>query len=131
MVGTAIMKNINSVKNEILNFIDSKLELLCDVYEVSEIEKKLNSDNDFTVEIDGEEYRFINEGVIWETYINTIKEITEDCYEIDAPSWLAIDWEETAENCFVDGYGHTFSSYDGSEIEYTFNEENYFIFRTN
>tara|TARA_R110000796_G_scaffold10042_3_gene33659 strand:- start:114 stop:491 length:378 start_codon:yes stop_codon:yes gene_type:complete len=125
------MKNINSVKNEILNFIDSKLELLCDVYEVSEIEKKLNSDNDFTVEIDGEEYRFINEGVIWETYINTIKEITEDCYEIDAPSWLAIDWEETAENCFVDGYGHTFSSYDGSEIEYTFNEENYFIFRTN
>ena len=125
------MKNINSVKNEILNFIDSKLELLCDVYEVSEIEKKLNRNNDFTVEIDGEEYRFINEGVIWETYINTIKEITEDCYEIDAPSWLAIDWEETAENCFVDGYGHTFSSYDGSEIEYTFNEENYFIFRTN
>ena len=125
------MKNINSVKNEILNFIDSELDLLCDVYEVSEIEKKLNSDNDFTVEIDGEEYRFINEGVLWETYINTIKEITEDCYEIDAPSWLAIDWEETAENCFVDGYGHTFSSYDGSEIEYTFNEENYFIFRTN
>lgn len=125
------MKNINSVKSEILNFIKNELELISDVYEVKEIEKKLNSDNDFTIEIDGEEYRFINEGVIWETYINTIKEITEDCYEIDAPSWLAIDWDKTAENCFVDGYGHTFSIYDGSEIEYTFNEENYYIFRTN
>ena len=36
------------------------------------------------------------------------------------PDWLAVDWEETAQNCFVDGYGHTFARYDGYEIEYEF-----------
>ena len=98
---------------------------------VNEFEGLLNSENDFHIDIDGEEYRVINESVIWDIYVDAIKEITEDCYGIKAPSWLAIDWKTTADNCFVDGYGHTFSSYDGSELECDFGEERYFIFRTN
>ena len=116
---------------QILEFIHEELELSINRDEVIALQKHLYRDNDFHIDIDGNEYRFINADVIWETYSEAIRDITEDCYEINAPDWLAIDWEKTAENCFVDGYGHTFSSYDGSELECEFEEENYFIFRTN
>jgi hypothetical protein len=43
--------------------------------------------------------------------LNTIKTITLDCYDLKLPDFLAIDWEETAQNCSVDGYGNTFASY--------------------
>ncbi len=119
------------ITRQILEFIHEELEL--DIYrdEVREIISKLNSENDFTVDIDCGEYRFIHEDVIWDIYVEEIKMITEDCYDIKAPHWLAIDWEETARNCFVDGYGHTFSHYDGIEQECVFGEENYYIFKTN
>lgn len=104
--------------------------------EVREIERYLNSDNDFYVEIDGEEYRFINEDAIWDIYVEGIEEITKECYlcigQKDLPWWIDIDWEGTAENCLqADGYGHHFASYDGIEHEYKLGEENYYIFRTN
>ena len=120
-----------TVKRQILEFVNEELELDINRGEIREFERSLNAENDFYVEIYGNEYRVINADVIKEIYIEEIKNTTEDCYNIQAPSWLAIDWEQTAENCLVDGYGHTFSSYDGSELEYTFGDENYYIFRIN
>lgn len=122
---------MKTIRRQILEFISYELELDIDKDEVREFERSLNSDNDFWIEIDGQEFRVINDQVIWDIYVDEIKNITEECYDIKAPTWLAIDWEETASNCFVDGYGHTFSCYDGSEFECQFDKENYFIFRTN
>lgn len=87
---------------------------------------------DFTFDFDGNEYRIIQEDSIWDIYVEEIKNIVEDCYELNLdklPGFIAvkIDWEETAQNAYADGYGHTFSSYDGSEEE----AAGYYIFRIN
>ena len=119
------------MKTEIKEFIKEELELSINKDEVNDFKEKLETETDFYIEIDGNEYRIIEECVIWDTYVDTIKEIVEDCYDVNLPHFVAVDWEETAENCIVDGYGHTFSSYDGSEFEYEFDNINYYIFRTN
>ena len=92
------------------------------------------SDPDQTIEFDGNEYRIIRESDIWEIYKDEIQRIVEDCYSdvlnLDkVPSFIAleVDWEQTAKNAYADGYGHTFSHYDHSEIE----TKNHYIFRTN
>lgn len=87
---------------------------------------------DFTLEFDGNEYRVICDDCIWGIYRDEIQQIVEDCFELDLdklPGFIAvkIDWEETAQNAYADGYGHTFSSYDGSEYE----AGNHWVFRTN
>lgn len=89
-------------------------------------------EDDFTFDFDGNEYRIIAESAIWDIYVEAIKEIVNECYDIDLeniPDFVAwsIDWEKTAENAYADGYGHTFSGYDGSEYEVA----GYWIFRTN
>lgn len=120
------------LKREILEFIHEELELTINRNEVRELLEKLeNAESDFYIEIDGEEYRFIHDDDIWDIYVEAIQEITEECYDIKAPSWLVIDWEKTADNCIIDGYGHTFNHYDGGEIEYDFDGEYYHIFRVN
>lgn len=100
---------------------------------LEEIEIHIGED-DFNLDFDGNEYRIISESDIWEIYVDAIKETVEDCYSdvinLDKiPSFIAvsIDWEQTAKNAYVDGYGHTFSSYDHSETE----AAGYYIFRTN
>ena len=118
------------ITRQILEFIKEQLDLGINRDEVKEIEFNLNSENDFMAYIDDCEYRIIHQDVIWEAYVEEIKLIIETCYDINAPKWLSIDWEQTAKNCFIDGYGHTFSTYDGSEEECIFGEENYYIFRT-
>lgn len=97
---------------------------------IEEIENKFS--DDFTFEFDGNEYRIINDASIWEIYVDTIKDIVEDCYDLNLdkiPSFISvsIDWEQTAHNARADGYGHTFSSYDGSELLVN----NHWVFRTN
>jgi len=86
---------------------------------------------DFFFKLDGNEYRIIHEFYIWEIYVEEIKCTVKDSYDLkrDIPSYVSIeiDWDQTAKNCLVDGYGNTFSSYDGSEN----NAGNYYIFRTN
>lgn len=91
-------------------------------------------DNNF--EFDGNEYRLIksDEDSIWPIYRDAIQRVVEDCYsdvlKLDKiPSFIAVsvDWEQTAKNAYADGYGHEFSSYDGSEYE----AGGYYIFRTN
>lgn len=87
---------------------------------------------DFTLDFEGNEYRVICDDCIWRIYRDEIQQIVEDCYELNLdklPGFIAvkIDWEDTARNAYADGYGHTFSSYDGSEHE----AGNHWIFRTN
>ena len=90
------------------------------------------SESDQTIDFDGNEYRIIRDSDIWDIYRDTIQGIVEDCYDLNldkVPDFIAlsIDWEQTAQNAYVDGYGHTFSSHDGSEIETSL----HWIFRTN
>ena len=103
-----------------------------DIFEaLEELESNIGTD-DFTLDFDGNEYRLIADKAIWEIYVDAIKETVEDCYELNLgklPSFIAvsIDWEKTAQNAYVDGYGHQFSGYDGSEEE----AAGYWIFRVN
>lgn len=103
-----------------------------DIFEaLEELESNIGTD-DFRLDFDGNEYRLIAEPDIWEIYVDEIKQTVEDCYELNLdkiPSFIAvsIDWEQTAKNAYADGYGHQFSSYDGSEEE----AAGYYIFRTN
>ncbi len=100
-----------------------------------------DGDSDFTVEGNDKEYRFIKASAIWLIYKEAIKERTLDGIEchldpdssIDdvIPYFLAIDWEETAQNCYVAGYGETFSGYDDSEEEFTIGGVDYYAFRAN
>lgn len=97
---------------------------------IEEIE--CNYSDDFTLDFDGNEYRIISADAIESIYESEIKMIVEDCYDLkldDIPGFVSwsIDWQQTAKNCLADGYGHTFSTYDGSEIETDF----HYIFRTN
>lgn len=107
-----------------------------DIFEaLEEIESNIashSSDDDFTLDFDGNEYRMIKEPAIWEIYRDAIQETVEECYDLNLdkiPSFIAIsvDWEQTAKNAYADGYGHQFSGYDGSEEE----AAGYYIFRTN
>lgn len=126
---------MKTIRKQILEFINYELELNIDKDEVREFEEKIDSENDFYIDIDGNEYRVINEDAIWDIYVDSIRDLTEECYLINEGAkqwWIAIDWEKTAENCYnSDGYGHHFSSYDGTELECKFGQENYYIFRTN
>lgn len=105
-----------------------------EIFEALESIESHLGESDFTLEFDGNEYRLINESSIWEIYRDEIQNIVEDCYSDvikpdKIPDFIAfsIDWEQTAQNAYADGYGHTFSGYDGSEEE----AAGYYIFRTN
>ena len=114
-----VLKEIKTTL-EIASFESGELEELCE---------NLGSD-DFTIELDGCEYRFIDEDSIDSIYEDAIKELVEDCYlggVKEIPWWIEIDWAKTAQNCLSDGYAHTFAHYDG--MEHTV--EGYYIFRTN
>lgn len=102
------------------------LSLLRELAQTIETEER---HDDFTIEFDGAEYRLISEDDIWGIYKDGIRDITEECYldGKELPSFLSVDWEETAKNCFEDGYGHHFSGYDGSESE----SNGWYVFRTN
>lgn len=123
------IKIIRAIIDEHNHFID-----MDDAREVIETirDNIANDDDDFTIDFDGNEYRIISDDVIWDIYVETIKDIVEQCYDLklsNIPDFVAfeIDWEKTAQNAYSDGYGHTFSTYDHSEIE----AGGYWIFRTN
>lgn len=114
-----ILKKIKDVL-DIAHFESDELQELCDNL----------SGADFTIELDDAEYRFIHDAEIEAIYKDSIRELVEECYLVGAkefPWWIAIDWTQTAQNCFADGYGHHFSSYDGSELEIA----DYLVFRIN
>jgi hypothetical protein len=74
------------------------------------------------------EVRLIHEDEIDEIWTESLIDLIKECYDLgDVPSFVSIDWEQTAQNCKVDGKGHHFSGYDGSE-HYS---APFYIFRTN
>lgn len=105
-----------------------------DAREAIETLREKIGEDDFTFDFDGNEYRIISDSAIWDIYKAEIEETVKDCYsEVlkldEIPSFIAvsIDWDQTAKNAYIDGYGHQFSSYDGSE----YMAGGYYIFRTN
>jgi len=101
--------------------------------EAEELLKELDSktyDSDWGLffDFDGEEWRVIEEDDIDEIWTESLIEQVKEIYDLsEAPSFVEIDWEKTAENCKVDGMGHHFSPYDGNE----YSANNYYFFRTN
>lgn len=125
------MKQHIAILREIVDQYSHDLNLT-DAREAVETLRKKMGESDFTFDFDGNEYRIIKESDIWDIYVDAIKNTVEDCYELNLdkiPDFIAwsIDWEETAKNAYADGYGHTFSGYDGGECE----AGGYYIFRTN
>ena len=113
---------LREIKNtlDIVQFDSDELQELCDNL----------GDADFNIELDGAEYRFIHNSEIENVFADSIQEMVESCYDLSAtPDFIIsnLDWDGIVRDCMVDGYGHHFSSYDGSEHEVT----NYYIFRTN
>jgi len=120
------MKNAKNILREICNAHSIDLTYT----EAKEALQELDDiTSDYWFDFQGMDFRIIHEDDIWDIYVEAIKDITEDCYLVtnEIPSFLAIDWEETAKNCYVDGYAHTFATYDGEEL----NSGDYYIFRTN
>ena len=111
---------------EELREIKDVLQISLTLDEIEELTQNLGTD-DFHISLNSREYRFIDDGAIEEIYEETIRQIVEECYDCKLPDFVAIDWAETAQNCLVDGYGHTFSHYDGSEET----AGSYYISRTN
>lgn len=129
------------MKNEILEILnisesvtnsdfenDYTFEEIMEIYLELKDRIEGGKDDDFYLELSAGDVRIINKGVIDELWTESLIEQIKDCYELDnIPSFVAIDWETTADNCKVDGLGHHFNHYDGGEEE----TENYHIFRTN
>lgn len=118
---------------EILKEIKVALEI--ESYDSGELEELTGhiGEGDFETGLDGQDYRFILESVIWDIYIESITDLIKECYlgSTDLPWWIDIDWESTAKNCKIDGYGHHFSGYDGSERNVGKGDNGYYIFCVN
>lgn len=129
------MNNIRRIR-DVLDFVKDDLELETHKDEMRDLIDALEDEDDFTIEIDGNEYRFIDAAEIDDIAVEEIKLIVQDCYlngiDLDKHWWIEIDWEQTADNCIsADGYGHHFSTYDGSEEEARLLNRDWYIFRTN
>lgn len=123
-----------------INAVDGSTDDYCfgELKEImQEIIDQYESDqcDDFNLDsLAGGEVRVINKSSIDEIWHDGLIDQIKDCYEFpkvldDLPSWVAcdIDWDQTAENCKIDGLGHHFSSYDGNEHS----TDTHYIFRTN
>jgi hypothetical protein len=122
--------SIAEIREKVEVLKEIKVELSISHYESDELEELCEhlGEDDFTIELDGAEYRFIDESAIDGIYEDAIRDLVEECYfacrSKEFPWWIEIDWAATAQNCM---HGHTFATYDGSE----YNVDGYFIFRTN
>jgi hypothetical protein len=75
-----------------------------------------NAENDYWLELEGGEVRLIHDDEIDQIWTDSLIEQVKECYNLDdIPSFISIDWEQTAENCKVDGMGHHFAGYDHEE----------------
>lgn len=119
---TSMTATDTSASDFSLDEIKEKMqEIIENVFECSYV--------DYCLDLPCGEVRVISEDHIDELWTDSLIEQIKDCYEglSDLPSFVAIDWEQTAENCKIDGMGHHFAGYDHEEH----NTENVYIFRTN
>lgn len=78
---------------------------------------------DFIVELSMGEYRIIHDNAIEDIFDGEIRELADDCYNIkrikeelgNVGRYLTFDYDSFIADCRMDGYGHHFSGYDGSE----------------
>ena len=87
-----------------------------------EIVDQVESEDDYTIEADGEDWRCIHEDAIERIHDDSIRELVDDCYLSDKniPDVIKnyFDYEKFARDCRIsDGYGHHFASYDGEKHE--------------
>lgn len=109
------------INSESIDNTDEQLELLETIY---------NADwnDDFYIECLGFEFRVIHNDAIDEIWSESLEEQLKECYDLSSiPNFIVIDWEQSVDNCKVDGKGHHFATYDGDEHDTT----NYTFFKTN
>ena len=128
-------ENIREIRS-VYDFVQDTLGVEVTKYDIQDLIKELETENDFHIDLGGCEFRFIDAKVIDDIATEEIKDVVQDCYlngtDLDKLWWIEIDWEKTAQNCIsADGYGHHFSSYDGSEEEARLLDKDWYIFRTN
>jgi len=94
------------------------------------LDEILLGQEDFYIELDGKEYRFIYEHAIDDIYAEEQRDFIEQELP-DLPSYVEIDWEQTIENVKADGFANWFAGYDGQELEAEFDGMFYYIYRVN
>ena len=109
------------------DFNDFEIYELLDIIE--EIKEGMQSEDDFNIDtLPCGEVRIIDSEAIDQIWTESLIEQVKECYDLsDVPDFVSIDWEQTAQNCKVDGMGHHFAGYDGEEHSCN----NFYIFRTN
>ena len=76
-----------------------------------------------------DDVRFIKASAIDEIWTDSLIEEIKDCYDLSyIPGFIVIDWEQTVENCKVEGMGHHFNQYDGGEEELTVGGTLWYVF---
>ena len=121
------------IDEDLQNFLQVELDVDPTADEIQNLQDLIDKrDMDFHIELDGNEYRVIEEDFIDDIAQDEIQDIVQDCYlggtDLNKYWWIEIDWKKTAQNCInADGYGHHFASYDGDE----FYHEGWYFFRTN
>ena len=100
---------------------------------MQEILDNIENDDFYIENLACGEVRVISKGAIGELWHDGLIEQIKDCYDLniidELPSFIAceIDWDQTAENCKVDGMGHYFAGYDHEEHS----TGTHYIFRIN
>lgn len=118
---TSMTATVTSASDFSLYEIKEKMQEIID-----NVFKCLNVD--YCLDLPCGEVRIISEDHIEDLWTDSLIDMIKDCYDLsDVPSFVEIDWEQTAANCKVDGMGHHFAGYDHEEH----NTENLYIFRTN
>jgi hypothetical protein len=118
---------------EVFNVFTGQLGLSFDTDSADKLFNELHDSGDFNIDIDGQEFRLIEDEYIRDTAQEEIAATISECYlqtfdGKDLPWWIELDWNKTVQNCIdADGYGHHFSTYDGNEYE----AGGWYIFRTN
>lgn len=109
------------------DFNDFEIYEILDLIEY--IKDSMQTEDDFYIDsLPCGEVRLISKDQIDTIWTESLIEQIKDCYDLsNVPDFVSIDWDQTTENCKVDGLGHHFASYDGEEHE----SGNFHIFRTN
>lgn len=122
--------------------IDTTIDIMIDFFNESDAEitseniiefitqYNNNLDYDFYIELDSQEYRFISDIFLEDTFEVYCIELFDECYLPNIPENIKqyIDYGKFISDCEYNGYAHLFSSYDGrTHIE----TNKYNIFRTN
>jgi hypothetical protein len=136
MKGKNMLTEATRTAREVFSVCRNEIGLTFNGESATELNGNMECNSDFTVEIDGGEYRFISEDVIRDIAQEEISDLVQECYlggQKELPWWIEIDWNKTVQNCIdADGYGHHFSGYDGNEYEVAVDSIiEWYVFRTN